>query len=632
MKIAAAMLVSALLALSPVRAQEVQFAPGYSELGYVLPAPGSYALPSLGTAADARVLDSSGELQSLHTLFDNKYVLLSFIYTTCTDVNGCPLTNLVLYQLKTRMQHDPVLAERLKLMSISFDPGNDTPAVMRLFGENFKYAGPAGDWQFLTTDSMASLQPILEDYDQAVKRIVDAEGNLVGVDAHIIRVFLIDPEREIRNIYSVDFLHQDMILNDFQNLLIAETDASGSAGAALLAASASKLSGPGDDKSGYEHSDYETRSKDLTQRQGDRFDLIKLATDPPLGLPPLPQSVSSTISAEKIALGRRLFFDRRLSLNNTISCAMCHVPEQGFTSNELSMAVGIEGRSVRRNSPTLYNVGYAQRLFHDGREDSLEQQVWAPLLADNEMANPSIGYVINKIEALSDYTGLFEAAFDNRKASMETIGAALAAYQRTLNSGNSAFDRWYFNGQQDAVSEQAKLGFELFTGKARCAACHLVNQDHALFTDHRLHNTGLGYQTSMGSGAETQKVQLAPGVFVDVKQSVIDAVGEPIPNDLGLYEITQDPADRWKYKTPTLRNIELTAPYMHNGELGTLMEVLEFYNRGGIENSLLDPLIRPLGLDKSELSALHAFLLTLTGDNTDVIVNDAFNAPVGDTL
>lgn len=170
----------------------------------------------------------------------------------------------------------------------------------------------------------------------------------------------------------------------------------------------------------------------------------------------------------------------------------------------------------------------------------------------------------------------------------------------------------------------------MFSGKAGCVACHIVGQQHALFTDNKLHNTGHGYQASMGTSNARQRVQIAPGQFVDVDQSVIDAVSEPRPADVGRYEFTQDPQDRWKYKTPTLRNIELTAPYMHDGRFGSLHAVVQFYNSGGVANSLLSPLIRPLALDDQEVDALVAFLQSLTGGNVEMLIADAFAAPVGD--
>ena len=307
---------------------------------------------------------------------------------------------------------------------------------------------------------------------------------------------------------------------------------------------------------------------------------------------------------------------------------MCHIPEQGYTSQEQATAVGVEGRTVRRNSPTLYNVAYAERLFHDGRESTLENQVWGPFLAHNEMANPSVGFVIDKLKALSDYRSLFEKAF-HHGPSMETVGQAIASYERTLISANSPFDRWNYGKQQGVLSEQAKNGFELFIGKAGCSHCHVINDRQALFTDNQLHNTGLGYRESMKKQPAKQRVQVAPGISFDMDPSTIGMVGEEKQNDLGLYEITQNPADRWKYKTPSLRNIALTAPYMHNGVFATLREVVEFYNRGGEPNENLDPLIKPLGLSEAEINALVEFLQALTGDNVETLVLDAYAAPVG---
>ncbi len=389
--------------------------------------------------------------------------------------------------------------------------------------------------------------------------------------------------------------------------------------------------GPGDRKHGYDQDTYTTDSLSVTARKGKETDLIQFITDIPLGLPKLEIPNSNPISKEKVSLGRRLFFDRRLSLNDTFSCAICHIPEQGFTNHELATAIGFEGRSVKRNSPTIYNVAYYSIFFHDGREDSLEQQAWSPLLAHNEMANPSIGYVINKIKGIKEYNGLFEAAFNGKGPTMETVGEALASYQRTLNSANSRFDQWYYGKQEDALNDIEKAGFAIFNGKGKCSACHLINSDYALFTDNQLHNTGHGYAVSMGIKPEKTRVQLAPGVFVDVETELIDSVRQqPKENDVGLYTITQNPFDRWKYRTPILRNVELTAPYMHDGAFNSLREVVEFYNRGGVPNELLSPLITALNLSDQEIDQVVAFMLTLTGSNIQTIVADAFAAPIGD--
>ena len=246
------------------------------------------------------------------------------------------------------------------------------------------------------------------------------------------------------------------------------------------------------------------------------------------------------------------------------------------------------------------------------------------------MGNPSIGALIQKIKGIPDYDGLLESSFNGRGPTMETLGMAIASYERTLISANSAFDRWYYGKQEEALSNNAKRGFKLFVGKANCVTCHRIDEQYALFTDHDLHNTGIGYLESMYKEPDVQEVVVAPGVVINVDKDVIDAVSERKPNDLGLYEVTQNPHDRWKYKTPSLRNVALTAPYMHNGSLNTLREVVEFYNQGGVPNEVLDPLIRSLNLTTDEIDDVVAFLESLTGDNIDVLVADAFAAPVGD--
>jgi cytochrome c peroxidase len=349
------------------------------------------------------------------------------------------------------------------------------------------------------------------------------------------------------------------------------------------------------------------------------------ARTPPLGLPALSSPAENPSTADKVTLGRKLFFDRRLSYNGTLSCAMCHIPEQGFTQNELSTPVGIEGRFVRRNAPSLYNVAYRARLFHDGREFSLENQVWEPLLRVNEMGNPSIGVVIERLRDAPDYRGMFTAAF-GRGPGVETIGQALASYQRSLVSGNSPFDRWYFGKDSQALEVAAQRGFELFRSSG-CSGCHTLHPDYALFTDGSFHDTGIGYARAMLTAAPYPgKVRLAPGV------EVVPTVGfaRPKANDLGRYEATGRPTDRWRYLTPSLRNVALTAPYMHDGSLPDLASVLRFYNAGGVPHPELDPRIRALGLSDAQLGDLEAFLRALTGDNIAQLATDARSQVIGD--
>lgn len=398
--------------------------------------------------------------------------------------------------------------------------------------------------------------------------------------------------------------------------------------------------GPGDRRTGYDTEDYTTNSRAIESRQGVRANLIRVVDTPPLGLPQIPVPANNPITPQKIDLGRKLFFDRRLSFNNTFSCAICHIPEQGFTNNELEKAVGVEGRLHRRNAPTIYNTAYLKRLFHDGRERSLETLVWGPFLAYNEMAMPAVGRVIDKIEGLPDYQGLFEQAFNGQQADAVTIGQAIASYNRVLVSGNSPFDRWYYGKEDNAISDPAIRGFDLFKGKAQCVSCHTIGEQSALFTDNKLHNVGLGFIRSMSvEQPEKETMLVAPGLYMDIAKSFRDTVAlTPLP-DVGYYEITQHPDDRWKYRTPTLRNVALTAPYMHDGTMHDLETVIAFYNQGGISqnengspNVTQSPLIKPLGLTELESNDLVAFLNTLNGDNMAELISDAFATPVGDTI
>lgn len=346
-----------------------------------------------------------------------------------------------------------------------------------------------------------------------------------------------------------------------------------------------------------------------------------------LGLPELEELKRKPASIEKVALGRKLFMDRRLSHNNTISCAMCHVPEQGFTVNELATAVGIEGRTNRRNAPTIFNVGFYENLFHDGRETSLENQILGPILSFNEMGNPSVGFVLNKISTYQEYQELFDKVYGG-PVNLERLLDALASYERSLISGNSKFDKWYYGNNKDLFNESESRGFNLFTGKAKCVSCHSIDKKSALFTDQKFHNTGIGWSrnnevVNKVYKSKTFPVTLAPGVIIEIEQDHFDETSEQPPNDVGRFEITENPNDSWFYKTPSLRNISITAPYMHNGSLSTLHEVVEFYNKGGEENPYKDKLLTPLNLSKEEKDDLQAFLKTLTGSNVSKLSKEA---------
>ncbi len=198
----------------------VVLAPGYAELEFVAPDPGSYRLPPLGLAADAAVVDSSGRKLRLEGLFGDRLVVLSFIYTSCGDVNGCPLATHVFSKVQDAVLAAEDLRDEVRLISLSFDPDHDRPRVMRAYGRRFQKAG--SDWRFLTTESIAILEPVLEAYDQWVVRDYDEAGKSLGSMSHVLRVYLIDRQRQIRNIYSVSFLHVDTIANDLRTLLLED--------------------------------------------------------------------------------------------------------------------------------------------------------------------------------------------------------------------------------------------------------------------------------------------------------------------------------------------------------------------------------------------------------------------------
>ncbi len=199
-------------------------APGYGPLEYTPPAAGSYQLPPLGSAVDGDVLDDNGRRLRLHEMQGNKLVLMGFIYTHCPDVNGCPLASYVMKQVQGRLVEDPALAKHVRLVSLSFDPELDTPDAMRQYARHFRRKD--FDWQFLTTDSESALQPILEGYGQWRQKVLKDDGSYAGSMSHILRVYLIDRDNRIRNIYSAAFLHTDTVINDLRTLLMEDQAAS----------------------------------------------------------------------------------------------------------------------------------------------------------------------------------------------------------------------------------------------------------------------------------------------------------------------------------------------------------------------------------------------------------------------
>ncbi len=280
------------------------------------------------------------------------------------------------------------------------------------------------------------------------------------------------------------------------------------------------------------------------------------------------------LTPEKAELGRALFSDSRLSRDQSLSCATCHDPQRAFTDGR-PVAVGVFGRKGNRRVPTLVNRGYGKTFFWDGRITSLEEQVVQPILSPKEM-DMTVEEVVARLKAVRRYQDSFQAVFQ-REINGQDLARALASYVRTILSGDSPYDR-YVNGDREALSEQARQGLRIFRGKGNCTSCHLGPN----LTDERSHNTGFAWRE--------------------------DRILDP-----GRFAVTKKDSDQGAFKTPTLREIARTAPYMHDGSMATLEEVVEYYDRGGNRNPYLDPELRPLNLTEAEKRALVAFLRSLSG-------------------
>jgi cytochrome c peroxidase len=310
----------------------------------------------------------------------------------------------------------------------------------------------------------------------------------------------------------------------------------------------------------------------------------------------------------KIALGRALFFDKQLSIDGLVSCATCHDPASAFASGD-AVAIGVrEGRGTR-NAPTLLNSALSKSYFWDGRAATLEQQARQPLLSANEMGMSDEATLVSRVSAIDEYRHSFRRVFPREGITIDTIANAIAAFERTLVSRNSPFDR-FIAGDKNAISEIQKAGWELFKGKAKCLDCH-TRSAVPLFTDAKFHNTGVRLQ-ELTFEALSQRAD-------DVKRmaaSPATLAHDPLFSDLGRFLVTRDAKDLGAFKTPTLRDVELTGPYMHDGSIRTLLDVLRFYNQGGVKNPRLDQTMIPLNLSEHEMNAIVEFLRALTSDDT----------------
>ncbi len=282
------------------------------------------------------------------------------------------------------------------------------------------------------------------------------------------------------------------------------------------------------------------------------------------------------LTVKKVELGRLLFFDKRLSKNDTIACASCHLPAKAFADG-MPVSTGINKLKGGRSAPASINRVFSKGQFWDGRADTLEDQSIGPFVSPVEHGFINHNELVAKIKKFAGYRQLFQDVF-GREIAIEDIGKAIASFQRTILSGNSAVDKFDLGGEEKALSESAKRGLELFRGKARCTRCHSGFN----FTDEKFHNLGIGWDTNTV--------------------------------DLGRYMVTKNPEDIGAFKTPTLREIARSAPYMHDGRFTSLEDVVKFYNQGGIKNPHQDNTIIPLELTEQEQQDVVALLKSLNGE------------------
>jgi cytochrome c peroxidase len=319
------------------------------------------------------------------------------------------------------------------------------------------------------------------------------------------------------------------------------------------------------------------------------------------------------LTAEKVALGEKLFFDKRLSVDNTNSCATCHDPATALAEANM-VGIGIQNKKGARNSPSVINAMFNESQFWDGRAATLEEQAKLPIINSIEMGMKDHVMVVGKVREIAEYKPLFAAAFGNEGINIDTIAKAIASFERTQLSGNSPFDR-FIAGDSKAISESAKRGWELFNGQARCISCHSFNSSSPFFSDFKFHNIGVAAKDQNFSALARQARQLI-GASSNATDLIDELALKEGFSELGRFLVTKQPRDIGAFKTSMLRDIELTAPYMHNGSEKTLLDVVKFYDKGGELNPNLDGGMRPLKLKDAQMDDLVEFMKSLTSDDT----------------
>jgi len=316
----------------------------------------------------------------------------------------------------------------------------------------------------------------------------------------------------------------------------------------------------------------------------------------------------NALTPVRVLLGEKLYFDRKLSRDGSVSCATCHDVRKGFADARL-VSEGIGRKLGRRNAPTTLNAALHRDQFWDGRAASLEEQAGLPVLNPIEMGQPSKEAVEKVLAADPEYGRLFKEAY-GRAPNYADLERAIASFERTLIFLEAPFDD-FLAGKSDAMSRDAQEGWRLFNGKARCSACHRLNPSNPLGTDFRFHNVGVAARKQNFE----ELVRKAAGELGEqgaTKEKLDKLALETDLSELGRYLVTRNRADIGAFKTQLIRNIGLTAPYMHDGSLQTLWDVMDHYNKGGEANSFLDGGIEPLALSEQEIDQVVAFLFALT--------------------
>lgn len=329
--------------------------------------------------------------------------------------------------------------------------------------------------------------------------------------------------------------------------------------------------------------------------------------DQTLGLPPLVIPADNPQSPEKIQLGRLLFNDKRFSADGTVSCASCHQPDKAFTDG-LPVAKGIKAQTGVRNTPTVINAAFFETLFVEGRASSLEDQALVPFTNPIEHGLKSHQAIVDIVQKDSIYIQRFKkvSALQANEIAIGHVVKAIASYERTLVSGDSSFDRYLFGRDHTALSDSAERGLGIFKRKGNCLVCHEISWNNALFTDNRFYNVGVGFKhltPVLGDFIATVEQGKNPDGFS------LTAIQR---SELGRFNVTKNLADIGKFKTPTLRNVALTAPYMHDGSMKTLEEVIGHYDKGGDKNRFIDTKIFPLHLTQQEKTDLVEFMRALS--------------------